>query len=55
MGTLFYDFERVIQDTQPKVFIFGNVAGILNHDKKGHGKKLMKCLNPSIINVSVKF
>ena len=33
-GTLFYDFARVVQDTKPKVFIFENVAGILNHDKK---------------------
>lgn len=32
-GTLFYDFARVVQDSQPKVFIFENVKGLLSHDK----------------------
>lgn len=31
-GTLFYDFARVVQDTQPKIFIFENVKGLLSHD-----------------------
>ena len=31
-GTLFYEFARVIKETQPKVFLFENVKGILNHD-----------------------
>ncbi|WGE59693.1 DNA cytosine methyltransferase [Actinobacillus equuli] len=31
-GTLFYDFARVISETQPKVFIYENVKGLLNHD-----------------------
>ncbi|MDF9824456.1 DNA (cytosine-5)-methyltransferase 1 [Breznakia sp. PF5-3] len=31
-GTLFYDYARIIQDTHPKVFIFENVTGLLNHD-----------------------
>lgn len=31
-GTLFYDFARVIKKTQPKVFIYENVKGLLNHD-----------------------
>jgi DNA (cytosine-5-)-methyltransferase len=31
-GTLFYDFARVIKECQPKVFLFENVKGILNHD-----------------------
>lgn len=31
-GTLFYDYARLIKETQPKVFIFENVTGLLNHD-----------------------
>ena len=32
-GTLFYEFARIVKETQPKVFIFENVRGLLNHDK----------------------
>jgi DNA (cytosine-5)-methyltransferase 1 len=32
-GTLFYDFARVVKESQPKVFIFENVKGLINHDK----------------------
>ena len=31
-GTLFYEFARIIKETQPKVFLFENVKGLLNHD-----------------------
>lgn len=31
-GTLFYEFARVIKETSPKVFIFENVKGLINHD-----------------------
>ena len=31
-GTLFYEFARVIKETQPKVFLFENVKGLTNHD-----------------------
>ena len=31
-GTLFYEYARIINETQPKVFIFENVRGMLNHD-----------------------
>ncbi|MCI8368367.1 MAG: DNA (cytosine-5-)-methyltransferase [Clostridia bacterium] len=31
-GTLFYEFARVIKETEPKVFLFENVKGLLNHD-----------------------
>ncbi len=31
-GTLFYEFARVIKECRPKVFLFENVKGILNHD-----------------------
>lgn len=32
-GTLFYDFARVIKECKPKVFIYENVKGLVNHDK----------------------
>lgn len=32
-GTLFREFARVVKECQPKIFIFENVRGILNHDK----------------------
>lgn len=32
-GTLFYDFARLVQEIQPKVFIYENVQGMLKHDK----------------------
>lgn len=31
-GTLFYEFARIIQEAQPKVFIFENVRGLTTHD-----------------------
>ena len=31
-GTLFYDYARLVQEIKPKVFIFENVTGLLNHD-----------------------
>lgn len=31
-GTLFFEFARVVKETQPKVFIAENVRGLLTHD-----------------------
>lgn len=31
-GTLFYEFARVVKETEPKLFLFENVKGLLNHD-----------------------
>lgn len=31
-GTLFYEFARVVNECKPKVFIYENVKGLLNHD-----------------------
>jgi len=31
-GTLFYDFARIVDETQPSVFIYENVKGLTNHD-----------------------
>lgn len=32
-GTLFYEFARLVQEINPKVFIYENVRNLLNHDK----------------------
>lgn len=32
-GTLFYDYVRLVKEIQPKVFIYENVYGVINHDK----------------------
>ncbi len=31
-GTLFFEFARVVKECEPKVFIFENVKGMVNHD-----------------------
>jgi len=31
-GTLFYEFARIVKQTSPKIFLFENVKGLLNHD-----------------------
>ncbi|NDK09556.1 DNA (cytosine-5-)-methyltransferase [Candidatus Gracilibacteria bacterium] len=40
-GTLFYEFARVIKESQPKIFIYENVKGLINHDK-GNTFEVMK-------------
>lgn len=40
-GTLFREFARIIIECNPKVFIFENVKGMLNHDK-GNTWKIIK-------------
>lgn len=40
-GTLFYEFARIIKESQPKVFIYENVKGLLSHDK-GKTFEIMK-------------
>lgn len=59
-GTLFYEFARIINETQPKVFIYENVRGLLTHDN-GHTWEVMhsvfKSLNykiaePHVLNAS---
>lgn len=32
-GTLFAEFARCVQETEPKMFLFENVKGLLSHDK----------------------
>lgn len=39
-GTLFYEYARLVEEIQPKVFIYENVTGMLKHDK-GHTWKVI--------------
>lgn len=32
-GTLFREFARIVKECEPKIFIFENVKGLINHDK----------------------
>lgn len=41
-GTLFREFARVVIECQPKVFIFENVKGILNHDSGNTWKIILQ-------------
>lgn len=40
-GTLFYEYARLINEIQPKVFIYENVRNLINHDK-GNTWKVIK-------------
>lgn len=40
-GTLFYDYVRLVSEIKPKIFIYENVYGVLNHDK-GKTWKIMQ-------------
>lgn len=60
-GTLFYEFARIIKETQPKVFIYENVRGLTTHDN-GRTWKIMrnvfekdlnyKIAEPQVLNAS---
>ena len=40
-GTLFYEYCRLVDEIQPKIFIYENVYGVLTHDK-GNTWKVMQ-------------
>ncbi|GAB2547272.1 DNA cytosine methyltransferase [Gracilibacillus alcaliphilus] len=46
-GTLFYDFARLVYEIQPKVFIYENVPGMLNHDEGNTWKVISKIFDES--------
>lgn len=60
-GTLFYEFARIIKETQPRVFIYENVRGLTTHDN-GHTWEVMRSVfendltyritTPQILNAS---
>ena len=56
-GTLFYEYARLINEIQPKAFIFENVPGMVKHDKGNTWKVIMEVfkslgydVNPKILN-----
>lgn len=54
-GTLFYEFARLIDEIQPKFFIYENVLGMLTHDKGNtwkHIKEIFESLDYKI-NVNI--
>lgn len=44
-GTLFYEFARVVQETQPSICVGENVRGLLNHDGGRTLKGMMSILD----------
>ncbi len=44
-GTLFYDFARIVDESKPKVFIYENVKGLLNHDNGRTWKIVQETFN----------
>ncbi|MGL5590847.1 MAG: DNA cytosine methyltransferase [Metamycoplasmataceae bacterium] len=46
-GTLFYEYARIIKETQPKFFIYENVRGLFNHDK-GKTWRIIKSIFESL-------
>lgn len=52
-GTLFYDYARLIQEVQPKAFIFENVTGLLTHDNGNTWKVIKETFE--MLNYDIKF
>lgn len=50
-GTLFYEFARILKETKPKVFIFENVKGLINHD----GGKTFEIIKSTFHELGYKF
>lgn len=44
-GTLFYDYARIIKESQPKVFLYENVLGMLTHDHGNTWKVINEVFN----------
>jgi len=51
-GTLFYEFARIIKETQPRVFIYENVRGLTTHDN-GHTWEVMKSVFENALNYRI--
>jgi len=44
-GTLFFDLARILQTKQPRLFVFENVKGLLNHDNGRTFKTIITTLD----------
>lgn len=53
-GTLFYEYARIIKETQPKVFIFENVRGMLNHDNGKTWETIKNTFDQLNYNIYIK-
>ncbi len=51
-GTLFYEFARIIKETQPRVFVYENVRGLTTHDN-GHTWEVMKSVFKDDLNYRI--
>lgn len=51
-GTLFYEFARIVKETQPRVFIYENVRGLTTHDE-GHTWKVMRSVFEKDLNYRI--
>ncbi len=51
-GTLFYEFARIVKETQPRVFIYENVRGLTTHDD-GHTWGVMRCVFENDLNYRI--
>ena len=52
-GTLFHDYARLIQEIQPKAFIFENVTGMLTHDNGNTWKVIKDTFD--MLNYDIKY
>ncbi len=52
-GTLFYDYARLVQEIQPKAFIFENVTGLLTHDNGRTWKVIKETFD--LLNYDIKY
>lgn len=53
-GLLIYQFVKLVNQIQPKVFIYENVKGLLNHGKSETWKKLKATLDKTNYKIYVK-
>ena len=51
-GTLFYEFARIVKETQPRVFIYENVRGLTTHDD-GHTWEVMRSVFENDLNYRI--
>lgn len=51
-GTLFYEFARIVEESQPKVFIYENVRGLTTHDN-GNTWKVMQHIFRNVLNYNI--
>ena len=47
-GTLFYEYARIVKETQPKVFIYENVRGLTTHDSGRTWERIKKVFTETL-------